>query len=167
MAEMLRAPMPLHVRINILTATLRVAPVMSHIVTHASHKLTMKQLKLGTVLIGGGWQGRGDYRAYKVWPEPTNLALNWQMAVRAVPAVAHLEILRTWAGVEGRSNDDMPLIGPVPGLPGAYIGVTCPGGWTIGPFIAHCLAEMVRTGASPKGLERFDPARYAEAHRSS
>jgi glycine/D-amino acid oxidase-like deaminating enzyme len=165
MAEMLRAPMPLVVRINILTATMRVAPVMHHIVTHASHKLTIKQLKLGTVLIGGGWQGRGDYRTYTVWPEPVNLGLNWQMAVRAVPALAQLEILRTWAGIEGRSIDDMPLIGPVPGLPGAYIGVVCPGGWTIGPFIARCLVDMVRTGAVPKALERFDPARYAGAPR--
>ncbi len=167
MAGMLHAPMPLHVRINILTATLRVAPVMHHIVTHASHKLTVKQLKLGTVLIGGGWQGRGDYRTYKVWPEPTNLALNWRMAARAVPALAHLEILRSWAGIEGRSVDDMPLIGPVPGLPGAYIGVTCPGGWTIGPFIARCLADMVRTNVFPKALERFNPARYTEANRTA
>jgi glycine/D-amino acid oxidase-like deaminating enzyme len=167
MAEMLRAPMPLHVRINILTATLRVAPVMHHIVTHASHKLTIKQLKIGTVLIGGGWQGQGDYRAYKVWPEPTNLGLNWRMAVRAVPALAQLEILRSWAGIEGRSVDDMPLIGPVPGLRGAYIGVTCPGGWTIGPFIGRALAEMARTTVFPKALERFNPARYLEAHRTA
>jgi glycine/D-amino acid oxidase-like deaminating enzyme len=162
MGEMLRAPMPLVVRINILTATLRVAPVMHHIVTHASHKLTIKQLKLGTVLIGGGWAGRGDYRTYTLWPEPTNLGLNWRMAVRAVPALAHLEILRTWAGVEGRSVDDMPLIGPIPGLPGAFIGVTCPGGWTIGPFIARSLADMARTGTFPSSLERFNPARYAQ-----
>lgn len=153
-------PVSLRVRINILSATRRAGPVMQHMISHASHKLTMKQLPVGTILIGGGWQGEGDYRVYRVWPTVASLRGNWQMAARAVPAVRGLEILRCWASVDGRTPDDMPLIGEVPSLPGVVIGACCPGGWTIGPAIAHALAVMVCGEAVPPLAAPFQPARF-------
>jgi sarcosine oxidase subunit beta len=160
LVEGLGLPVALRVRINILSVTRRVGAVMQHMISHASHKLTMKQLPVGSVLIGGGWQGEGDYRTYRVWPTVASLRGNWQMAARAVPAVRRLEVLRCWASVDGRTPDDMPLIGEVPGLPGVAIGACCPGGWTIGPAIARALAAIVCGEAVPPLAAPFSPARF-------
>lgn len=160
---MLGTVIPLNVKINIMSVTGRLPPIMPHMISHASHRLTMKQLPVGTVMIGGGWKGLGDYRSYSVWPTFESLVGNLRLAVAAVPALAGLNILRMWASVDGRSPDDMPLIGSIPGLPGAYIGACCPGGWTIGPFIGRAMAQMVQTDRVPEMLQAFDPARYTEA----
>jgi len=151
---------PLEPKINILSVTARTAPVVAHMLTHVSHRLTMKQFKIGTVMIGGGWPGVGDYRTYQARPTFESLRGNWQMAVRAVPALAQLNILRSWGGIDGRSPDGLPLVGPVPGLSGAYMAACCPAGWTTGPFIAQQLVEMAETGRVPPVMAPFDPARY-------
>lgn len=162
LTHMLGMPIPLQARINILSVTRRAPPMMSHMITHASHRLTMKQLHVGSVLIGGGWQGTGDYSTNRTMPTFESLIGNWKMAVRTVPALRHLEILRSWASADGRSPDDMPLIGPIPGLPGAYIAVCCPGGWTIGPFIARAMARMVRDDHVHELLTPFAPQRFCQ-----
>ena len=58
-AAFLGVELPVRVRINTVSVTERMPPLIHHIVGHATGLLTMKQKPNGTVLIGGGWQGRG------------------------------------------------------------------------------------------------------------
>lgn len=163
LAGTLGIPVPLTTRINILSATRRAAPVMSHMISHASHLLTMKQLPVGTVMIGGGWQGIGEYRSYAAAPTFESLMGNWAMAARAVPALRQVQVLRSWASFDGRTPDNMPLIGGIPAMPGVFIGACCPGGWTIGPFIGAQLAAMACGDPLSPLVSPFAPNRFAHA----
>jgi glycine/D-amino acid oxidase-like deaminating enzyme len=156
---------PLSVGISVLSVTRRAAPFIGHMITHASHRLTVKQLKVGTVIVGGGWPGEGDYRSDSLLPVCESLRGNWTSAVRAIPALEFLTILRTWAGAQGRSPDNLPLIGEFPSSPGLSIGMCCSPGMLVGPFIGRALAELISTGHTPKGLRRFSPDRFSAVGR--
>ena len=51
--------LPIKVLVNQLAVTERIAPVMRTVIGIASGLLSLKQYPHGTVVIGGGWQGRG------------------------------------------------------------------------------------------------------------
>ena len=55
--------LPIKVLVNQLSVTERIAPVMRTLVGIASGLLSLKQYPHGTVVIGGGWQGKGDRAA--------------------------------------------------------------------------------------------------------
>jgi glycine/D-amino acid oxidase-like deaminating enzyme len=160
-------PAQVKVRINVLTVTPRVAPVFPHMITHISHKLTMKQLPVGTIMVGGGWQGGGDYRTYKGEPSFDSLVGNWRMAVRAIPALERLPVLRTWAGFDGRMPDEQPVVGELPQAPGAYIAGYASGGWTLGPLLARCVVEMMSGRGTPDIVAPFSPRRFAQTPASA
>ena len=40
----------------------------------------------------------------------------------------------------------MPAVGPVPGVPGAYVCGSIHSGYTSGPYIAKLLAELIMGG---------------------
>ena len=63
--------------------------------------------------------------------------------MQVVPGVAHLRLIRTWAGTVNETPDGKPVLGPVPGIPGLFIN-TFPGmGYTAGPCCARILAEAM------------------------
>jgi D-amino-acid dehydrogenase len=58
----------------------------------------------------------------------------------------------------------MPVIGAVPGTPGAYVGTGhAMMGMTLGPVTGRVLADMVLGRTPALGLPMADPARYGFA----
>lgn len=60
MLAWLGVDIPIKTLINQLVVTERVRPVMRTVMSVANGLLSLKQFANGTVLIGGGWQGRGS-----------------------------------------------------------------------------------------------------------
>jgi D-amino-acid dehydrogenase len=52
-------------------------------------------------------------------------------------------VIRTWTGLTTVCTDDLPVLGELPGLPGAYACVTHTG-YTLGPICARILADHMR-----------------------
>lgn len=146
-------------RVNQIAVTERMPKVLTRVIGAASGLLTLKQAANGTVLIGGGWQGRGDPETGARDIVPENLLGNLRLAAHAVPALHDARVLRAWAGLEGSSPDGLPLAGAVPGQTDAYVLACVRGGFTIGPYIARLLAQRI-LGHEPE-LPLFDPARPA------
>lgn len=148
---------PVHCRINQVSVTERMPPIMRRVLGIATSLLTLKQSRNGTVLIGGGWQGKGDQErgGYEIIPE--NLIGNLRLASYAIPALRQARIVRTWLGVEGNSADGMPLAGEIPGAAEGYVIGCVRGGYTIGPYIGSLLAQRI-LGREPE-LPLFDPGR--------
>ena len=144
-------------RINQVSVTARMGPTLRTIVGIANGFLSLKQVANGTVLIGGGWQGIGDLERGGVEVVPDNLAANIRLARYAVPAMADARVIRTWLGVEGHSENYVPLVGPLPGVEGAYVLGMVRGGYTIGPFVGKLLADAI-LGRQPE-MPLFDPAK--------
>jgi len=81
-------------------------------------------------------------------------------AGRVSTALAAAPIVRRQACYRPVTDDGLPLIGPVPGVAGAYVA-TGHGPWGMlnAPATGLALAELITTGASSIDLTPFDPRR--------
>jgi glycine/D-amino acid oxidase-like deaminating enzyme len=148
---------PIKVLVNQLIVTERMRPVMRTVLSIANGLLSLKQFANGTVLVGGGWQGVGDRTRGGVAAIPENLIGNLRLARWVIPALAEARILRIWLGLESEVADAMPMLGPIPGHPGAFVIGTAHSGYTSGPFMGRLLAQVM-LGQAPE-LPLFPPDR--------
>jgi glycine/D-amino acid oxidase-like deaminating enzyme len=161
LARLLGVDLPISVRINTVSVTAPMAPAIRNIVGHAFGLLTLKQSDNGTMLIGGGWQGKGD--AEQGWSavDPETLIANLRLAQFAVPALARARVVRSWLGFEAHVPDMMPLAGPLPGVADAFVIGCVRGGYTIGPYMGELLGQLV-LGQEPE-MPLFNPGRFNTA----
>jgi glycine/D-amino acid oxidase-like deaminating enzyme len=124
------------------------APLIPHLVYCAGEKLTMKQTRAGSILIGGGWSARVDPGGRPV-VDPQSLAANLRVACSVVPAVAGLRIVRSWAAYVNGTADWLPILGELPGAPGAFVNYVPWMGFTGAPAASLAIAAMVRGRAPP------------------
>jgi sarcosine oxidase, subunit beta len=165
MLAWLGVDLPIKVLVNQLVVTERVAPVMRSVVGIASGLLSLKQYPHGTVVIGGGWQGIGDRLRGGEELVPDRLIGNVRLACWAIPALARARMVRAWAGLEAETADALPVVGPVLGVPDAYVCGAVASGYTSGPYFARLLADRI-LGREP-GLPLFpvDRLRPAQGER--
>lgn len=138
-------------------APYRVAPVLGVI----GGDLYLRQIPRGNVIFGGG-EGRidgADYRLSRPRPEVGMTAA--AMAVRIVPFVGELAVIRMWTGVDGTTADGCPVVGPSSRVSGLFHAFGfCGHGFQLGPAAGLVLAELIADGksATPTGglaIERF------------
>ncbi len=119
-----------------------VAPLVPHLVYCAGQKLTLKQSRHGSLLIGGGWDAAVDADG-RPQVDTANLSANLAVALAMVPALAEVQLVRSWAAFVNGTADWLPIIGP---LPGHRQVVTCFVPWmgfTGGPAAAALAAGML------------------------
>ncbi|HRD76898.1 MAG TPA: FAD-dependent oxidoreductase [Hyphomicrobiaceae bacterium] len=148
---------PIAVKINQVAVTERLRPVMRSQIGIASGLLSLRQYPNGTVVIGGGWQGRGDRQKGAHEIEPANLIGNVRLACHAIPALRSGRIVRSWAGIEGKTADELPIIGRLPGHENAWAVGGLHSGFTCGPYVGRELARLI-TGAE-SNMPLFPPDR--------
>ena len=156
-AAMLDVDLPVNARINTVSVTERLKPLTSTVIGHATGLLTMKQKTNGTVLIGGGWQGRGTPQEGRGQVTAGSLQPNLALAQFALPALANARIMRSWTGFEANVPDFYPLAGALPGVEGAFVLGCVRGGYTIGPYISKLMGDFI-LDREPE-LPLFDPGR--------
>lgn len=94
-------------------------------------------------------------------------------ASRLVPALRTAGVARMWAGLRPGSPDELPLLGPVPGLSNVYVGTGhFRSGLQMSPGTAAVLADLLlnRTPAIALdgfGVDRFGVDRFGEAAECS
>jgi glycine/D-amino acid oxidase-like deaminating enzyme len=82
-------------------------------------------------------------------PNPAIVEESRQNLVRAFPAFAPARIAQSWGGLIDTTPDAVPVIGPVPSVPGFYLMSGFSGhGFGIGPGAGLLMAELV-SGAMP------------------
>ena len=74
-------------------------------------KLSFKQTAQGTLVIGGGSQGRLAADRQSATVDVVALAASVNAAVRLFPLIQGIRIVRTWAGMEAMTVDHLPVIG--------------------------------------------------------
>ena len=80
--------------------------------------------------------------------------------LRSFPGLADLQVEHRWSGTMGFSRDGLPVVGPVPGLPGALAAVGFTGhgfgfGWLAGEALAGLVLEGVHPVAELFGSSRL------------
>lgn len=156
-AAMLDVDLPVQARINTVSVTERMPPLTSHVIGHATGLLTMKQKANGTVLVGGGWQGRGTPQEGRGEVTAETVVPNLALAQFALPALAQARVVRSWTGFEANVPDFYPLAGALPGVEDAFVLGCVRGGYTIGPYIGKLMGDAI-LGREPE-LPLFDPGR--------
>ena len=165
LAAKLGVEFPVHVRINTVSVLERGPATVGSVIGHASGLLTLKQKADGTVLIGGGWQGRGSPGEGRGDIVPATMLDNLRLARFVVPSLAKFRLLRAWTGFEAHVPDFFPLAGALPGVSGAFVLSCVRGGYTIGPYIGRLLGDLIH-GKEPE-MKLFDPARFADRPAAS
>ncbi len=160
-AALLGVDLPIRVRVNTVSVTERRPPIVSTVIGHATGLLTLKQKPNGTVLIGGGWQGRGAPADGRGEVVADTLLANLRLAQFAVPALGAARVVRVWTGFEASVEDFYPLAGPLPGVEDAFLLACVRGGYTIGPYIGALMGALI-LGREPE-MPLFDPARVTGA----
>ncbi|MDA0704606.1 MAG: FAD-binding oxidoreductase [Proteobacteria bacterium] len=142
---------PIHMNVTEPTA-----PLVRHLVYSAAGRLTIKQAANGTVLIGGGWPAGIDPKAGYPVVLRESIQANLWLAMRAVPALAGLQVVRTWAGFVNGTEDWRPILGEAPGLPGYFVAAFPWFGFTAGPLSGRLMTDLI-LGRDPG----FDLASFA------
>jgi glycine/D-amino acid oxidase-like deaminating enzyme len=119
--------------------------VLEPMVQHIGRRLTLKQTANDTFIIGGGWPARPEPRPRRDSTTWESMAGNVAVAVRVMPLLADVRIVRTWSGVMAFTDDLAPVVGESRRLPG-YHTLVATTGFTLSPLMARLLAESMASG---------------------
>jgi sarcosine oxidase, subunit beta len=126
-----------------VNVTLPAAPLVPHLVYYAGGKLTLKQARNGTFLIGGGWPARRDPATGRLAVDPGSMRGNLRLAASLVPALLDVPLLRTWPATVNGTADWRPILGEVPGVPGFFVCCFPWIGFTAGPIAGRIVADLL------------------------
>jgi len=147
---------------NQMAVSERMDRVVSRMLGVVAGNLSLKQVDNGTVLIGGGWIGRGNLEEGGVEIMTDQLVANVRLARHVIPGLAASRVARGWLGLNCHVPDWKPIIGPLPDLSGAFIIGCCRSGFTGGPILGRLLAQEMLDGNPEMSLEPFNPARFTD-----
>jgi glycine/D-amino acid oxidase-like deaminating enzyme len=116
--------------------------VLGPLVQHIGRRLTLKQASNGTFIIGGGWPSRPEPRPARYSTIWVSAAGNAAVAIRVMPGLADVRLVRMWTGVWASTRDLQPVLGQSPTVPGFHFCLA-PTGFTLGPLVARMLAAHI------------------------
>ncbi|HEX6478223.1 MAG TPA: FAD-binding oxidoreductase [Ktedonobacteraceae bacterium] len=137
--------------------SITVQPVLSAV----GRSLSLKQLSNGAFFLGGGWLGdpasnRSDYQL-----RPASIEGNWKTACELLPQVGQQQIANAWCGLEAQSIDNIPFIGPIPGIDNLTLALGFSGhGFALAPAIGRSVADQLAGLPTPE-LDGLSPGRIA------
>jgi len=119
-------------------------PALTPVVGCFGRPLSLKQLVDGAYLIGGGWPARVPDESVNRW-EVLDESVRGSMEIARAVYTPLLEriVARSWAGIEAFMPDDLPVLGPVPGIHGALVATGFSGhGFALVPTVGDVLARL-------------------------
>jgi sarcosine oxidase subunit beta len=160
---------PLGVRLPLETRALqmlltRPAPAaLEPVIGAFERRLSLKQLANGSYLIGGGWPADVTDQPGNVWTlREDSVAASLEVARAVHPPTGRCALERGWAGLEAFTPDDLPVLGPVPGVDNALIAAGFSGhGFALSPLVGEVLAGLALGGEACRelwaglGMDRF------------
>ena len=153
---------PLKTRASMMLVTERVPVFVKPVVSAVTRKLSFKQTAAGSILIGGGQQGRVDLERELSWIDVPNLARAAGAAAALFPQVRGARIVRSWCGIEAETPDGIPVIGFSDKAPGLIHVFGFSGhGFQLGPICGVAVADLAMHGSTSLPIADFAPRRFA------
>jgi len=115
----------------------------------------VRQTAEGTFLIGTTNEDVG----FDVSTTPDAGAVMAKRALRVLPALASLRVVRAWAGLRTLTRDECPVYEESAHYPGAFLA-TCHSGVTLAAVHANDLAAAIHEGRLDGPLEAFHGRRF-------
>lgn len=139
-------------------APYRIKPVLGVI----GGDLYLRQTLRGNILFGGG-EGRANEGFTRSRPLPEISRRAAAMAIRLVPMIAHLPVIRSWTGVDGDTTDGSPVVGPSETHPGLFHAFGfCGHGFQLGPAVGAVLSELIVDGRSETPIDGLSIGRFRQ-----
>lgn len=142
-----------------VSVTEQIEKFVHHLVYFTSEKLTFKQALSGSLLIGGGWPARYNAQGNPIL-NPDSLRSNLRVALKLVPRIADIRVIRTWIGVGNGTPDHNPIIDEIKSMPGVYVGMYPYMGFTASPLMGRLLSELVINGKTERDISPFALSRF-------
>lgn len=159
-AAMAGDQIPVDTKGLMMIVTERIAPFVSPTVSAAGRKLSFKQTSQGTLLIGGGQDGRADLRTESSELDVDKLANSAAAAIALFPDIRGLRIVRAWTGLEATTRDNVAIAGLSPSMPGlVHVFGFCGHGFQLVPALGVAAAELLLEGRTKFDLSGLAPER--------
>ena len=166
---------PLATRGLQMLLTERASGALAPVVSAFGRKLSLKQLASGAWLIGGGWPADIPDETQNRWAlRDDSVKASLEVAREVYPPVGEATLARGWAGLEAFTPDDLPLLGPVPGIDGLLVAAGfCGHGFALAPAVGDVLARLALGGDARAdlwrglGIDRFDAAGTIETAKGA
>ena len=82
-------------------------------------------------------------------------------AVRFIPRLAKVTVIRSYAGLRPWSPDHLPLVGPVLDVPGFYVASGHEGaGIGLAPITGHLITDWIKGKSMPDLAKEILPDRF-------
>jgi glycine/D-amino acid oxidase-like deaminating enzyme len=148
-AALLGHTVPLTLLVQQAMVTAKASRCLSKVIVHAGGRLSLKQMRDGSILIGGGWPGITDETKSTRGLIYESMMGNAALAVRVLPWLSKMSLLRVWCGLEVETEDRLPIIGPAADSAGFFYAVSGFGGFVLGPLIGRLVSEYIVEGGCP------------------
>jgi sarcosine oxidase subunit beta len=145
--------------LQMLLSTPAPAVTLRPVLSAVGRQLSLKQLDDGAYFLGGGWPGDATAGRRGCRTREASIEGNWAAACGLLPAVGEQRIARAWCGLEAQSIDDIPFIGPAPGIEGLTLALGFSGhGFALSPAVGRAVADQIN-GHCTIELDGLSPAR--------
>jgi glycine oxidase len=153
--------LPVEPRRGQMLALAHIPPVLGHCV-HGDEVYLVPRPS-GELLVGATVERVGFHRAVTA----EGIAGLLTAAIRLVPALGELPITRTWHGFRPWAPDSLPVLGPWPGVEGAWVATAhFRNGILLAPITARVMTEWVVGGRPSISLEEFLPDRFLSSRNT-
>jgi glycine oxidase len=153
--EGLPRPVPVEPVHGQLAAIESVPPLFRHVVDTPRCYLVPRGP--GRVIVGATVEHTGLRKAVTPW----GLMRLLGAAVEAAPALEHAPLAEFWSGLRPGTPDDLPILGPDPGLPGlVYATGHYRNGILLAPLTGEAVGGLLAGEGWPAELEAFGIGRF-------
>jgi len=141
----------------------RLQPFIKPVVAIVGRSLSFKQSDQGTLVIGGGLQGVPDLDKETSVARMRVLAKGARAATDLFPCVRDVRIVRIWAGLEAKTEDLLPIVGPSPNAPGVFHAFGFSGhGFQLVPIVGAVLADLIVRGKTDRAIGKLGASRLMD-----
>lgn len=159
-AAMAGDDIPLATKSSMMMVSERLRPFIKPVVAIVGRSLSFKQSDQGTLVIGGGLQGIPDLDRETSTARMRVLAKGAHAATDLFPLVRDVRIVRVWAGLEAKTEDLLPVVGPSPNAPGIFHAFGFSGhGFELVPVVGALLCDLVVRGSTARPIAELQASR--------
>lgn len=152
-AAMVGDTIALGTKASMMIVSERIAPMIEPVVSIMGRPLSFKQSDQGTLVIGGGLQGVPDLDRETAEVRMGVLCKGARAATDLFPCVRDVRIVRVWSGLEARTADMLPVIGPAKNAPGVFHAFGYSGhGFQLAPVVGAALADLIVHGSTRRAI---------------
>ncbi|KJS19964.1 MAG: FAD-dependent oxidoreductase [Clostridiaceae bacterium BRH_c20a] len=120
--------------------------------------LSLSQTKKGNILIGA----TREFVGYDTRNTREGIREVLKNAVRLIPALKDINIIRTIAGLRPYTPDGLPLLGPIVQPEGFYLASGHEGdGIALAPLTGKIISQLIIDGKSPIDINALSPHRFS------